>query len=90
MGHPSILCPANRHSLRREASWPSSAFRWVLPVLDIITLLAMAMGQISVGEGNVGWADTLKGSRRKSPGRTLRKEFQASLPRGFVQSIGME
>lgn len=58
---------------KRGYAWPSSAFGCILSVLGTITLSSMTVGQISVGEGNVGWADTLKESHRKLPGRTLQR-----------------
>lgn len=74
MTHPDIsvpawplrcprVCPPTPGSLKRKASWPSSAFGWVLPVLGVTSSAVArsrslkgkvkAMGQIPLGEGDV-------------------------------------
>lgn len=60
-----------------------------------ITLSVMAMGQISLGEGNVGWPGTLKDvSQRVTWGnfvqRVSRLHFpDIHFPDIFVQAIGI-
>lgn len=65
---------------KRGYAWPSSAFGCVLSVLGTITLSSMTVGQISVGEGNVGWADTLKESHRKLTWENFAKSSRLHFP----------